>query len=481
MIHSKQRQRRVQGSVGVDPNQNAVTIDDVVETTIAAGSEVGVLDASDVRIDPAKEHTTAASPHAARLSDGSSFYKALTDTELRATAVPVSLSSVTPGTGATNLGKAEDSPAATGDTGVVMLAQRHDAFTSTVSANEDYSTLHVNSIGQLKVTDSSMTDGNQITGIYDPVATGLTANVFNSDPSSFESGLVVRPIPNTSIDTPITGTVAVTQVVPGTLGTQLGKAEDSAHSTGHTGVFVLGVQNSAGGSMVSADGDYSPFQMDSVGSLRVTNTSITPGTGATNLGKAEDAAHASGDVGIFPLSVRTDTLFQYGSNDGDYVPFQSNLYGHQKVAQYGLNGLPIFTNAVLGTWDLNFTSIGDPITLGIAEINTTAPTAATNGMAVRTIPSGRYSLTASAPAAVSVGVASGALVTSNASRKGLIIRNTSANTVSLNLAGGAAVLNSGVTLSPGGTFEMGDYDFTTAAINAIASAAASNVAVQEFT
>lgn len=140
---------------------------------------------------------------------------------------------------------------------------------------------------------------------------------------------------------------------------------------------------------------------------------------------------------------------------GAYVPIQSNFYGHTKTSQYGLNGLPIFTNAVLGTWDLNFTSIGDPNTLGIAEVATTAPTAATPGLSVRNIPSGRYSLTASAPTSVSVGVASGALVASNASRKGLIIRNLSTATVSLNCAGGAAVLNSGITLSPGGEFQMG--------------------------
>lgn len=35
-------------------------------------------------------------------------------------------------------------------------------------------------------------------------------------------------------------------------------------------------------------------------------TSVVPGTGATNLGKAEDAAHVSGDVGVLILGVRSD-------------------------------------------------------------------------------------------------------------------------------------------------------------------------------
>ena len=48
-------------------------------------------------------------------------------------------------------------------------------------------------------------------------------------------------------------------------------------------------------------------------------TSIIPGVGATNLGKAEDAAHSSGDVGVMALGVRTDSPTAV-SADGDYHP-----------------------------------------------------------------------------------------------------------------------------------------------------------------
>lgn len=40
--------------------------------------------------------------------------------------------------------------------------------------------------------------------------------------------------------------------------------------------------------------------------LPVGVTSIIPGTGATNLGKAEDAAHTSGDTGVPAWGVRND-------------------------------------------------------------------------------------------------------------------------------------------------------------------------------
>lgn len=47
-------------------------------------------------------------------------------------------------------------------------------------------------------------------------------------------------------------------------------------------------------------------------------TSIIPGTGATNLGKAEDAAHTSADTGVMALGVRRDTLAAGAGTDGDY-------------------------------------------------------------------------------------------------------------------------------------------------------------------
>ena len=56
-------------------------------------------------------------------------------------------------------------------------------------------------------------------------------------------------------------------------------------------------------------------------------TSIVPGTGATNLGKAEDAAHSSGDVGVMPLAVRNDDIAALGGADGDYAPLQVNAAG----------------------------------------------------------------------------------------------------------------------------------------------------------
>ena len=92
----------------------------------------------------------------------------------------------------------------------------------------------------------------------------------------------------------------------------------------------------------------------------------------------------------------------------------------------------------------------------------------------------KTALTPASPTAATVGVATGLAVASNASRKGLILVNTSSARISFGF-GVAAVLDSGITLYPGGSYNMGEYDFNTAAVNAIASAAASNLGIQEFT
>jgi len=93
----------------------------------------------------------------------------------------------------------------------------------------------------------------------------------------------------------------------------------------------------------------------------------------------------------------------------------------------------------------------------------------------------RTNLGADAPTFVSVGVASGEVLARDVTRRGAIFVNTSANRISFGI-GVAAVLDSGITLYPnGGTWMMNEQSFTLEAINAIASGADSNLAVQVFT
>jgi len=88
--------------------------------------------------------------------------------------------------------------------------------------------------------------------------------------------------------------------------------------------------------------------------------SVVPGTGATALGKAEDAAHASGDTGLAILAVRRDAEAVSSDLDGDYstvnVDGSGRLWTHDGVLDAALAGselqvdvvasLPAGTNAI---------------------------------------------------------------------------------------------------------------------------------------
>lgn len=84
-----------------------------------------------------------------------------------------------------------------------------------------------------------------------------------------------------------------------------------------------------------ADGTF-PWRRASVssaGSLSVSTTSDVPGTGATNLGKAEDAVHTSGDTGVMALAVANEALTNISGTDGDYTIIGSDRNGTIHVAQ----------------------------------------------------------------------------------------------------------------------------------------------------
>ncbi len=128
----------------------------------------------------------------------------------------------------------------------------------------------------------------------------------------------------------VDGTVAVTQSTsPWVVQAGAEKAEDSAHSTGAVGNFILGVRNDANAALTSADGDYSPLATDDAGRLKVV-ASFT-----TNTEYAEDSAFSSGSIGDYVLAVRQDTLATDTSADGDFSSFKVNAQGALYVAPVG--------------------------------------------------------------------------------------------------------------------------------------------------
>lgn len=247
--------------------------------------------------------------------------------------------SLTPGTSAGNLGKAIDAPFALGDTGVAALAVRDDTGALVMTNEGDYAPFIVNAAGRLWVT----WDGQ----VIDSIATVETVDKVNS-------------------------------VVPGTGATNLGKAEDSPHTTGDTGVFCLAVRQDTA-TALAANNDYIPFIVDSSGRLHVNVgtgsvaiTSIIPGTGATNLGKAEDAVHANGDTGIAALAVRRDTLASSTSANGDYATFSVDSVGALWTRLAGMTTIALSGSTRGRPIQLTGTTSGTAVTLHTAT--TTAGT-----------------------------------------------------------------------------------------------------------
>jgi len=329
----------------------------------------------------------------------------------------VDVTSVVPGTGATNLGKAEDAAHVSGDTGVLALAVRQDADASSVSATGDYSALQVDANGYLKVNikAGSSSGGTALTdaAAFTRATTSVTpvAGVVETSAPTLTNG-------NAGALSLTTGGAVRVAVASGGVA---GIAEDSAAAGGEEGIMMLAVRRDSASSGVSADGDFAALSVTSDGSLRVSGggggtqyavdtaagatdtgtlallvrddalatltpvdgdytqgrtnargalwvaldstaaqtvtlaaettkvigtvnlaaaqtlatvtnlatigTSVTPGTSAAHLGKAEDAAHASGDTGVMVLAVRQDTQATLASATGDYVPFTSDSVG----------------------------------------------------------------------------------------------------------------------------------------------------------
>lgn len=140
----------------------------------------------------------------------------------------------------------------------------------------------------------------------------------------------------------------------------IGKAEDVASAGADVGVPAMAVQKATPANTAGTDGDYEMLQMSTgrlwvsakidtalpagtaaIGKLAANSgvdigdvdvISILPGTGALNLGKIEDEAHASGDVGVMTLAVRRDANTTLVASDGDYAPLQVTDAGSLKVA-----------------------------------------------------------------------------------------------------------------------------------------------------
>src|SRR6185503_4856859 len=119
---------------------------------------------------------------------------------------------------------------------------------------------------------------------------------------------------------PVSGTVAVssitTSITPGSGAALLGKAEDLASAGGDTLVAVAGIRRDTpvANANVNADGDYTQLLLDNLGKLWTADN------------QSEDSGHSSTDRGSFILGVRNTSNTTSTSTDRDYAPISTDLW-----------------------------------------------------------------------------------------------------------------------------------------------------------
>lgn len=139
--------------------------------------------------------------------------------------------------------------------------------------------------------------------------------------SNYES---VRAVPY-GTTTPVTSATATGTWLAAVSGLQCVRVRASAAVTGTLSVTIRGASSS--GDLARSLDVGTITTVTSVTNVATIGTSVTPGTAATNLGKAEDAAHTTGDVGVLALGVRKDTNAETTNADADYGAVSIDSYG----------------------------------------------------------------------------------------------------------------------------------------------------------
>jgi predicted nucleic-acid-binding Zn-ribbon protein len=376
----------------VDSN-GAVKIGDVIPGTAAtnlgkaedvafAGGDVGVA-AMAVRTDTAVNRSgTDGDYEPLQIAAGRLWTSATIDA-----AIPTGSNTIgevtigTATTAATDLAKAEDAPHTTGDVGVMALGVQQSADTA-FAADLDYVPLQLDATGFLKVNikagstagtefnedtvHSTGAAGTLILGVRNDTLATLTnadgdyaslqisaigaAYVEHSSLSVIGGGTEAAAMRVTiasdstgviTVDNGGTFAVQVDAALPtgaNTIGevtigtattaaTDLAKAEDAVHATNDVGVMALAVQQSADSSFVGADGDYAPLQLDATGFLKV---NVKAGS-ASGTEFDEDVPHTTGDAGVMALGVLQAADSSTAGTDGDYQPMIFDASGFLKV------------------------------------------------------------------------------------------------------------------------------------------------------
>jgi hypothetical protein len=191
------------------------------------------------------------------------------------------------------------------------------------------------------------------------IAGGVTLEV-NLDPDNDSVGIYgytnpANPATFTGIKVDANGELQVDVLtMPATF------AEDTAHTSGNTGSFVLGVRNDANAIMTSADGDYSPVAVNANGAVAINDGGNSITVDALNL-DIRDLSHLVDTVKIYGSNnanpVATDIAGNIGIQDGGNSITVDGGTGPQRIATFLR---PSGSNGTVGPniYSASFASVG---------------------------------------------------------------------------------------------------------------------------
>lgn len=196
---------------------------------------------------------------------------------------------------------------------------------------------------------------------------------------SVEAGTSTDPLrcdPTGTTTQPVSGTVAATQ--SGAWALTANQSVNVAQINGVTPLMGNGASGT-GASRVTIANDSTGIlagvtTVSTVTNVATIGTSVTPGTAAANLGKAEDAVHTSGDVGVMALAVRNDSVAALAGTTGDYIPLTTDSTGRVWASAKIDTALPAGT-AALGTVTLDDAGTGWSVSAANSANSTNATSA----------------------------------------------------------------------------------------------------------
>lgn len=271
-----------------------------------------------------------------------------------------------------------------GNTWVSVVAKNAatGAEATTATANGIY-IIPAGGFNQIRARFSTATSGTLV--INEQCGNGDNVVAISTTGATFTGG---SELVDDAAFTPATSKVTV-------IGGEFDDTSPDSVNEGDAGAPRISANRNLYTTIRDAAGNERGVNVDSNGEIGISaiRTSITPGTSATHLGKAEDAAHTTGDTGVAVWGVRDDTLSVESGAEGDYEPLHLTAAGRVYTSATIDAALPAGTNAIgklaansgVDIGDVDVTSVAGTVTVSdgagalnvIVDSGTTAVTQST--------------------------------------------------------------------------------------------------------